>query len=122
MNKKKLAHFETEIRKKIKDQEDRLVRSRKGAKEDGSLEASGETSTYSFHMADQGTDAREREKAFYFASRDDKYLQQLYKAMERIEDGTYGTCRVCNKEIPAERLEAVPTTTICYDCKQKESK
>lgn len=83
-------------------------------------EASGEHSAYSFHMADQGTDAMEREKAFLFASRDEKYLKQLDKAMERIENGTYGICRVCGKEIEHGRLKAVPTTTICYDCKMAE--
>lgn len=85
-------------------------------------EASGEHSSYSFHMADQGTDAMEREKAFLFASRDEKYLKQLDEALERIKNGTFGVCRVCGKEIGHDRLEAVPTTTICYDCKIADSK
>jgi DnaK suppressor protein len=85
-------------------------------------EASGDHSAYSFHMADQGTDAMEREKAFLFASRDEKYLKQIEAAYQRIEDGSFGVCRSCQKEISKERLEAVPTTTICFDCKSKESK
>jgi DnaK suppressor protein len=85
-------------------------------------EASGDHSAYSFHMADQGTDAMEREKAFLFASRDEKYLKQIEAAYQRIEDGSFGICRSCQKEISKERLEAVPTTTICFDCKSKESK
>jgi RNA polymerase-binding protein DksA len=121
MDKEKLAFFEKEIKEKIIDQEARLEKSRKRAQEDMGPEAAGETSTYTYHMADQGTDAREKEKAFYFASRDEKYLQQLYKALERVKDGTFGVCRVCGKEIPFERLKAVPTTTICYDCKKKEN-
>ena len=121
MNKKDLAKFEKDILAKIKTQESRLERSRNSAREDSGPEAAGETSTYTFHMADQGTDAREKEKAFYFASRDDKYLQQLYKALDRIKDGTFGVCRTCGKNIRKERMEAVPTTTICYDCKKEES-
>jgi DnaK suppressor protein len=85
-------------------------------------EASGDHSAYSFHMADQGTDAMEREKAFLFASRDEKYLKQIEAAYQRIEDGSFGVCRSCQKEISKERLEAVPTTTICFDCKSKETK
>jgi len=85
-------------------------------------EASGDHSAYSFHMADQGTDAMEREKAFLFASRDEKYLKQINEALERIENGTYGICRVTGNEIGRERLEAVPTTTISYEAKLKESK
>ena len=73
-------------------------------------------------MADQGTDAMEREKAFLFASRDEKYLKQINEALERIENGTYGICRVTGKDIGRERLEAVPTTTISYEAKVRESK
>jgi DnaK suppressor protein len=85
-------------------------------------EASGDHSAYSFHMADQGTDAMEREKAFLFASRDEKYLKQIEAAYQRIADGSFGICRSCQKEISKERLEAVPTTTICFECKSKETK
>ena len=85
-------------------------------------EASGDHSAYAFHMADQGTDAMEREKTFLFASRDDKYLKQIDAALERVENGTYGICRVTGKLISKERLEAVPTTTISYEAKLKEAK
>jgi DnaK suppressor protein len=85
-------------------------------------EASGDHSAYAFHMADQGTDAMEREKAFLFASRDDKYLKQIEAALDRVENGTYGICRVTGKLISKARLEAVPTTTISYEAKLKEAK
>jgi len=83
-------------------------------------DASGNDATYSTHMADQGTDAQEREKAFFYASRDHKYLHYLNDALERIENGTYGICSVCGEEIPKERLEAVPITQHCVPCKIKE--
>ena len=85
-------------------------------------EASGDHSAYSFHMADQGTDAMEREKAFLFISRDEKYLKQIDDALERVENGTYGICRVTGKEIGHERLEAVPTTNISYEAKVNAEK
>ena len=44
-------------------------------------------------------------------------LRQLDQADQRIEAGTYGTCRVCGAEIPEERLEALPATTLCVACK-----
>jgi DnaK suppressor protein len=122
MKKQLLQEFEKEILTKIKDQEARLEKSRANAREESGPEAAGESSTYSYHMADQGTDAREKEKAFYFASRDEKYLHQLYEAHDRIKEGSFGICRKCGNEIGVERLQAVPTTTICYDCKQGENK
>ena len=85
-------------------------------------EASGDHSAYAFHMADQGTDAMEREKVFLFASRDEKYLKQIDAALERIDNGTFGICRVTGKLISKERLEAVPTTTISYEAKLKEAR
>jgi len=82
-------------------------------------EYSGENSTYSFHMADQGTDAQEREKAFMLASREGKFLAHLDRALERIEDGTYGLCSECGQPIAKKRLEAVPHARMCVDCKTK---
>ena len=80
----------------------------------------GEHSTYSFHMADQGTDAQEREKAFLFASREGRYLSYLDQALDRIEAGTYGYCDECGEAIAKARLEAVPTAKLCVACKSKK--
>lgn len=75
-----------------------------------------ESSNYSLHM-EQGTDAMEREKTFLFMSRESKFLNQLDDALMRIEDKTYGQCKVCSLLIPKERLEAVPTATTCAEYK-----
>ncbi|NQT34796.1 TraR/DksA C4-type zinc finger protein [bacterium] len=85
-------------------------------------EYSGNHSTYSLHMADQGTDAQEREKTFLFASREGKYLKYLDRALRMIDDGTYGHCSECGKPIQKKRLELVPTSRLCIDCKLKEEK
>ena len=75
---------------------------------------------YSDHMPELGSDSIEREKAFLFASRDGVYFTQVEEALRRTKDGTYGVCRACGKDIPTERLEAVPTTTTCVPCKEAE--
>jgi RNA polymerase-binding transcription factor DksA len=75
-----------------------------------------ESSNYSLHM-EQGTDAMEREKTFLFASRETKFLEQLNDALARVNDKTYGACKVCGLLIPKERLEAVPTATTCAEFK-----
>ncbi len=43
----------------------------------------------------------------------------IIAALQKVENGTYGTCERCGEEIPAERLEAVPTAALCVGCKQK---
>ena len=82
-------------------------------------EASGEKSQYPSHMAELGTDAQEQEKTALFAHRLNSYITYLNEALYRIENGTYGICKSCNKEIAKERLEAVPQTELCVDCKLK---
>ena len=82
-------------------------------------EASGDHSSYSFHMADMGSDSMDREKAFLFASRDGKYYENLNKALMRIDNGTYGICSMCEGLIGKERLMAVPVAMQCIDCKTK---
>jgi RNA polymerase-binding protein DksA len=122
MDKKDLAYFKELLLKKREELVKNIEYLRSVTQNSTNQEASGDHSAYSFHMADQGTDAMEREKAFLFASRDEKYLKQINAALERIENGTYGICRVTGKEIGRERLEAVPTTTISYEAKVQESK
>jgi RNA polymerase-binding protein DksA len=122
MNKKDLEYFEKLLLKKREELVKNIDYLRNITSEATTQEASGDHSSYSFHMADQGTDAMEREKAFLFASRDEKYLKQIDAALERIKKGTYGICRVTGKDISRERLEAVPTTTISYEAKMQESK
>lgn len=121
MNKKDLEYFRDLLKKKREE----IVKNMeylKSVLNSTSQEASGDHSAYSFHMADQGTDAMEREKAFLFISRDEKYLKQIDAALERVENGSYGICRVTGKEIGKERLEAVPTTTISYEAKVNAEK
>jgi len=81
----------------------------------------GDNSTFSMHMAEQGTDEMEREKAYMFIQRDEKHLFYLENALERIAKKTYGLCISCGKHISKARLEAVPITSHCINCKQSLS-
>jgi len=83
-------------------------------------EATGEISSYSTHMADQGTDSFEREKAFQLASKSGRFLHHIDEALLRIKDKTYGKCQECGKQISTARLEAVPHARLCIECKEKE--
>ncbi len=122
MDQQQLDHIKEIILKKKEEVQKNLEYLRSTVLDSTTKEATGDHSAYSYHMADLGTDNMEREKAFMFAARDEKYLKQLNDALQRIENGTYGICRVCGKEISYKRLEAVPTTTICFDCKVKEQR
>ncbi len=85
-------------------------------------ESAGDLSGYSFHMADAGTDAYEREKAFQFASNEGRLLLDLDEALRRLYRGEYGSCETCGNAIAKARLEAMPTARLCRDCKEKEER
>ena len=85
-------------------------------------ETSGELSGYSFHMADVGTDAMEREKAFYFASAEGRQLLETDEALRRLYNGAYGMCETCGQPLGKERLEVVPHARLCLACKEKEER
>jgi DnaK suppressor protein len=73
-------------------------------------------------MADAGTDAYEREKAFQFASAEGRLQVEIREALRRIYAGEYGTCASCGKAIAKARLLAMPTARLCRDCKEKEER
>jgi RNA polymerase-binding protein DksA len=119
LTKKELNYFKKLVLKKREDLMKELGYLRETAMSSTIKESSGDHSSYSFHMADQGTDSMEREKAFLFVSREGHYLEHLNQALARIEEGTFGICFKCGKLISKERLKAVPITTQCVDCKKK---
>ena len=121
MNKKQLSHIEQRLR-----EERARVMKELGYYDDAfnaSLQSSdGDLSSYSFHMADQGTDTMEREKQFLFASQEGRYLWHVNQALRRLYGSpeTFGKCHSCGQEISFERLDALPHARLCISCKEKE--
>jgi len=86
-------------------------------KADEILKESTSNAIYSSHMADASSDHVELEKAYYMIARNKKFLSYLDKALVMIKDSTFGICEQCGKIISKERLEEVPHTKKCFDCK-----
>jgi DnaK suppressor protein len=114
---KELEYFRGIIEKKLKESEDELNTLQKSLRE--SMENASDESAYSFHMADAGTDAQEREKTYVLLNRTRKFIKYLDDAMKRIDNKTYGVCKVTGKKIAKGRLEAVPHTQLSIDAKLK---
>ena len=85
------------------------------------LDETGELTSSSSdnHLADAATETYERELDEGLEEDAERQLRDVELALERIANGTYGTCEVCGKEIPEERLEAIPWTTMCIDDARK---
>ena len=67
------------------------------------------------HLADTATATFDRELEEGLEEGAQQTLDEINAALQRIEDGTYGTCEMCGKPIGAERLEAIPWTRLCID-------
>ncbi len=114
---KELEYFKEIILKKRTDAEDELNTLQRSLRE--SMENSSDESAYSFHMADAGTDAQEREKTYMLFNRTRKFVKYLDDALKRIDNKTYGVCKVTGKKISKGRLEAVPHTQLSIEAKLK---
>jgi RNA polymerase-binding transcription factor DksA len=121
MDRSQLEHVE----KRLLRERERALRSLGRFQEQSTMSrdsSDADLSSYSFHMADQGTDAMEREKSFLFASKEGRYLYRIEDALRRLynEPEKFGICYSCKKEIPFDRLDALPHARYCLDCKLRE--
>lgn len=114
---KELEYFRDIIIKK-RDEAEKELESLQNSLRD-SMENASDESAYSFHMADAGTDAQEREKTYMLYNRTRKFIRYLDDALKRIDNKTYGICKVTGKKISKGRLEAVPHTQLSIEAKLK---
>ena len=108
------------VRQRLADERERLdgVRSTFDAEhltDQSESESVGELSSYDQHQADMGTETFEREKDLSILEQVEAELADVEHALRRLDEGTYGTCEVCGKAIPDDRLEAMPATRLCLE-------
>ncbi len=73
-------------------------------------------------VCDIASSDRERDLRLRLTERDREKLRQIEEALERIEEGSFGICEKCGAKIPKGRLNVMPFTTTCVECKSKEEK
>jgi len=73
-------------------------------------------------QADTGTKTFEREQEISLANSILERVNQVERALERLDEGGYGWCERCGNPIPVERLAAFPSATLCVTCKQLEER
>ena len=88
----------------------------------GQLEDEREEIPSDNHPADMATATFDRELDYTLEENVERVLAQIDAALQRIERGTYGVCESCGQPILPERLEALPWTTLCIDCKRKQER
>ncbi|WP_198676051.1 MULTISPECIES: TraR/DksA family transcriptional regulator [Kribbella] len=73
-------------------------------------------------QADVGSTTLERDHEMSLANNARDMLDQIERALSRIDDGTYGVCESCGQAIGKGRLQAFPRATLCVSCKEREER
>lgn len=110
----------TKFKKKLEDLKNQLTHSLKGSTAE--VKKPDEATGYSQHQADQGTDDFDRTISLEVTSREYGILRQIERALEKIDEETYGICDITGEDIPLPRLEAVPYATMTVKAQEQLEK
>ncbi len=113
-----LNEFKLLINEKIKTAEEDLAVLRENFMNDGN-NGTDDTSP-SFKIFEEGSETMSKEQNAILAGRQEKFIRDLKSALDRIENKTYGICRVTGKLINKERLKLVPHATLSIEAKNKQ--
>lgn len=116
LKKPEIAKF----KKRLEELRAQLLRTLQGSTAD--VKTPDEATGYSQHQADQGTDDFDRTISLEVTSKEFKILKQIDRALEKIEEDTYGICDISAEEIPMARLDAIPYATMTVKSQEKVEK
>lgn len=105
----------TELEEQLKEIEESVFQSPQS-------EVSGEVGYDTDDYADAGSATFEREKDLSIANNVQDLLVKVNRALEKIDEGTYGVCESCGNPIDSARLKALPSVVLCLDCKKREER
>ncbi len=120
MNKKQLKYFEQKLLKE-KDVTLKTLQSESGNGAHNSLkDYYSELSTYDNHPADIGSETYEMEMRLNLEAAERRHLEKIDNALEKINNGTYGICVKCGKDIEFDRLDIIPEAEVCQRCNESD--
>lgn len=116
LKKNEIAHF----KERLEEMRSQITKMLVGAKKE--VTSPDESKGYSQHSADEGTDDFVKSVNLELTSKEYKVLRQIDRALEKIEEGTYGICDISGDEIPIKRLEALPYAAMTVSSQEKMEK
>lgn len=116
LKKSEIDHF----KKRLLDLRVQIMQAIEGSKKE--VTAPDEAKGYSQHSADEGTDDFVKQINLEVTNKEFGLLRQIDRALEKIEEGTYGFCDITEEEIPVKRLEAIPYATMTVKAQEKFEK
>ncbi|MES2121711.1 MAG: TraR/DksA family transcriptional regulator [Chlamydiota bacterium] len=109
-----------EYKKRLEQMRDQLTNLIRDSSEE--VKTGEEVKGYSQHQADEGTDDFNRTISLQLTSKEFDILRQIERALEKIEEGTYGICDISGEEIPVKRLDAIPYAAMTVKAQEKLEK
>jgi len=109
------AELET-FRARLQGLKNQLTNSLEGNSQE--IKKPDEATGYSQHQADQGTDDFDRQMSLELTNNEFGILRQVDRALEKLDENTYGVCDITGNEIPLPRLEAVPYATMTVQAQE----
>ena len=119
MNNKKLQYFKEKLLQE-REVQVKSLKNREQEKDETVELLDSELSSYDNHPADVGTEVYMMEQEKGFKEQIESVIQKIDDSLEDIEDGTYGYCSNCDKEIQEERLELIPYAKTCLECSEEK--
>lgn len=108
------------FKKRLEELRDQMMSLVRGASEE--VKTDQKSKGYSQHQADEGTDDFDRTINLEVTNKEFTILRQIERALEKIDENTYGICDITGEEIPLKRLEAVPYATMTVKAQEKFEK
>lgn len=108
------------FKKRLEEMRNQMMHLIRDSSED--VKSADQTKGYSQHQADEGTDDFNRTITLEVTSKEFGILRQIERALDKIEEGTYGICDISGEEIPIARLEAVPYASMTVKSQEKFEK
>lgn len=120
MEKQKLKHFRNVLINEKKELLNTLELMNENEPHDSMREYFDELSSYDNHPADLGTEMFMMSQNMSLKSSQSSIVDEIDAALERIENGSFGVCEKCGKDIDEDRLEVLPYTNVCIECSDTE--
>lgn len=116
LSEEQIAHFKA----RLIEMRSQITKLLEGAKKE--VSSPDESKGYSQHSADEGTDDFVRNVNLEVTSKEFTLLRQIDRALEKVDEGSYGICDVSGEEIPIKRLEAIPYASMTVKAQEKLEK
>ena len=111
-----------DLKKRLSEEREQLVQQAAGIEEssfgNAQSELTGDLASFDEEYADAATETFEREKDLSITNNIRDLTDQIDRALERIDEGTYGLCERCGRPIEKARIKALPYATLCIKDKQ----